>query len=76
MEYIKLKVSFKERLLFLFAGIIHKSYLINTTDTKVSLNKLKIEKVEEEVKLDIPEVKWHTEPLFFNENDIKVKSNL
>lgn len=34
-EYVKIKISFKEKILFLFTGLISKSHLINKTDKTI-----------------------------------------
>jgi hypothetical protein len=72
MKYIKLKPRFIDRILFLFVGIIKESYLINTTDT----NQFKMEKIKSNNSNASESLKFPTKPLFFNESDVKIKSNL
>ncbi len=76
MKYIKLKPRFIDRILFLFVGLIKESYLINTTD----INQFKIENTESSKTPNDPipseSLDLFTEPLFFNESDVKIKSNL
>jgi len=75
MDYKKIKVPFKDRLLFLFTGIINEKYLniqkINSfslpTENRSIINNIKEVDIEAETKVDIP---------FFEFDVNKTKSNL
>ena len=76
MDYKKINMPFKKRLLFLFTNIIEKSYLINTIDTKTVFNEIEnVGKVTKKVEEPKP-LEWPTESLFFNEDNTNIKSNL
>ena len=81
-EYVKVKCSFKERILFLFTSLICKDYLINNTYSdnikiEVSDNVKEVRNViEEQISDDIPD---KIDIPFFeldNTDDTKIMSNL
>jgi hypothetical protein len=81
-EYVKVKCSFKERILFLFTSLICKDYLINNTYSdnikiEVSDNVKEVRNViEEQISDDIPD---KIDIPFFeldNTDDTKIVSNL
>jgi hypothetical protein len=73
MDYVKLDITIKERLLFLFTGLIKKEYVINNViETKVTNTptpeKVLITKSDEpDFEVSIP---------FFEFDNEKTKSNL
>ena len=72
-EYIKVSVSLKERLLFLFTGLIHKKYVISISkksERVITTNESKsvvIDEEKDDFRVDIP---------FFELDDKETKSNL
>ena len=74
-EYVKVKCALKQRILFLFTGLLNKKYLINTNTNIVNIKEDVVTKDGVNVhlvdaipdKIDIP---------FFELNQSDVQSNL
>lgn len=72
-EYIKLHTSFKERLIFLFTGLIKKTYIISKTVGPEAYTKIEGKTVEPE-QPETPHKMEYTP--FFELDQGETKSNL
>lgn len=75
-EFVMIRPSFKERILFLVAGLIDKKHLINTASVTVKVPE-RVAVIEEDVQQTvIEEVVMDDQIPFFDLDTSKVKSNL
>lgn len=76
-EYVKIKVSFKEKILFLFTGLISKFHLINKTDKTIIPKGYEVKGVVPD-KPKVPENETEVEsiPFFDFQKSDETRSNL